>query len=297
MDTKALEYYMVIYETRSVHRAAEKLFMTQQGLSGQLRSLEKEFGTLFFQRTPRGLIPTPAGDCFYREAIRLRQELTALRREVRDLSAGKKEITLACSYGSMHVLHEGIRQFSGSHPDISVHWAEYTDAEVDRQLADQKADLAFLVEGSTEAAPPSLNLELRHIFSRRIMVLVYRGHPYFDRESLEIRDLKGEELILEGKQFHIYSEIVDACIAEGFYPNIRAETAEINLCNTLCRQKEGLGIVVDVVSDLYRQDDVHAIPLAENSMAWNVAIARNKKVPMRDSVQAFWDFIAQSVFP
>lgn len=291
MDTRAMAYYTVIYENRSIHRAAEKLYISQQGLSSILRSLEKEYGTLFFQRTPQGLRPTPAGDCFYQEARRMLKELSTVRREIRDISSGKQEITVACSFGAMHVLYGKIRQFYIKYPDINVHWVEYTDVEADRKLADQEVDLAFLIEGGDMDARPLRDLELRHLFSGRIMVLVYEGHPYYDRDQIRMEDLACENLIFEGSQFHIHQKIIDACLAHGFYPEIKAETVEINLCYTLCQMREGLGIVVDVVSDLYRQEDVHAIPLVEEGLTWDVALARKRSVHMRKSVQAFWDFL------
>lgn len=47
MDTKHLEYFRSVYEEKSIHAAAKKLFISPQGLGKIIQNLEAEFGTTF----------------------------------------------------------------------------------------------------------------------------------------------------------------------------------------------------------------------------------------------------------
>ena len=71
MNFQNLESFLVLAEEGSVTRAAERLHVSQQALSGLLARLEKEAGSpLFFRRS--GLELTYAGICLQRAAIHSR---------------------------------------------------------------------------------------------------------------------------------------------------------------------------------------------------------------------------------
>ena len=68
MDMKQLKYFLKVYELGSFSRAAQELYITQQGLNKSIQQLEKEMNTQLFIRTPQGLIPTVAGDRLRKQA-------------------------------------------------------------------------------------------------------------------------------------------------------------------------------------------------------------------------------------
>ena len=45
MNTNYLKYFITLYRTKNMHKAAEELYISQQGLSRIIQSLEKEWGT------------------------------------------------------------------------------------------------------------------------------------------------------------------------------------------------------------------------------------------------------------
>jgi DNA-binding transcriptional LysR family regulator len=61
MELRQLTYFSKVAEVGSVSKAASLLHMTQPSLSRQIRALERELGHPLFDRTPRGVEPTPAG--------------------------------------------------------------------------------------------------------------------------------------------------------------------------------------------------------------------------------------------
>jgi DNA-binding transcriptional LysR family regulator len=61
MDTSDMKCFSVLCSCKSVSRAAENLFMSQQGVSNLLQRLEKELGVELFKRTRNGLELTKYG--------------------------------------------------------------------------------------------------------------------------------------------------------------------------------------------------------------------------------------------
>lgn len=61
LNYKHLQYFLTVAKTGTVQRAAEKLHLTPQTLSGQIRGFEERLGVTLFQRKGRRLELTAAG--------------------------------------------------------------------------------------------------------------------------------------------------------------------------------------------------------------------------------------------
>lgn len=63
-----VEYFVEVYQTGHVSRAAIRLGVTQPTLTLSLQKLEDKLGMKLFHRTKQGVIPTDQGTLFYRKA-------------------------------------------------------------------------------------------------------------------------------------------------------------------------------------------------------------------------------------
>ena len=63
-----IEYFIEVYQTRHVSKAAIRLGVTQPTLTLSLQKLEDKLGTKLFHRTKQGVVPTEQGALFYRKS-------------------------------------------------------------------------------------------------------------------------------------------------------------------------------------------------------------------------------------
>ncbi|MFE0176315.1 LysR family transcriptional regulator [Streptomyces sp. NPDC059002] len=82
MDLRSLRYFIAVAEECHIGRAANRLHMTQPPLSRAIRRLEDELGVLLFERTPKGVTLTPAGEVLYDETGALLGQADRIRRRV-----------------------------------------------------------------------------------------------------------------------------------------------------------------------------------------------------------------------
>ena len=64
MDLSKLQTFLVIAREKNMTRAANQLHLTQPAVSAQLSKLEESVGQLLFDRTPKGMLLTEAGETF-----------------------------------------------------------------------------------------------------------------------------------------------------------------------------------------------------------------------------------------
>jgi DNA-binding transcriptional LysR family regulator len=78
MEFKQLEMFVAVAERRSISRAAEQVFRTQQAVSMAVAKLEKEVGDLLFHRKrPRQFELTRTGELLWeyaRQLLKIRDE-------------------------------------------------------------------------------------------------------------------------------------------------------------------------------------------------------------------------------
>src|SRR6476646_8753081 len=63
-----IEYFIEVYQTRHVSKAAIRLGVTQPTLTLSLQRLEDKLGVKLFHRTKQGVIPTEQGTLFYKKS-------------------------------------------------------------------------------------------------------------------------------------------------------------------------------------------------------------------------------------
>ena len=68
MEIQHLKYALEVERSKSISKAAEKLFVSQPFLSKAIRELEADIGIDIFNRTSRGVIPTKKGEDFLARA-------------------------------------------------------------------------------------------------------------------------------------------------------------------------------------------------------------------------------------
>ena len=168
---KRLKIFHTAAVTGNFTRAAAILGMTQPNVTGQIRSLEQEFGTELFIRDGRQLRLTPAGMLLRREAEELLafeenivREVCDSVRSVRPLRLGA---TMTCGGYVLPDLMEKYWIHTGNRVRFSLHIAN--TEEIEDALKHHAFDLA-LVEGPFDGS---------FFFSRELLrdELVIAGHP------------------------------------------------------------------------------------------------------------------------
>ncbi|MEU4193639.1 LysR substrate-binding domain-containing protein [Kribbella sp. NPDC026611] len=198
MNLEWLEVFREVAVRGSLTAAAETLGYTQPTLSRQLTALEKEMGARLFDRLPRGVRLTDAGQSLlaHAEAVLDRVELARQSLDaLRTLDAGRLRIG-AFESADATLVPQALADFRTTHPQVELSLVEAnTSALVDRLRAGE-VDLAVLSAYPQQGLDTS-RLELHYLMKDALLVALPDGHRLAHRRTLRLAEL-AEESWVEG---------------------------------------------------------------------------------------------------
>ncbi|MAZ86935.1 MAG: LysR family transcriptional regulator [Cellvibrionaceae bacterium] len=143
-----LRTYCTLVEVGHFTQTAEKLYMTQSGVSQQIRKLESHFGAPLLIREGKQFSLTDAGSRLYREGRQLLNAMTELEQNVSSdpTHAGLVRIASPGSVGLK--LYSQLLQFQVQHPELVIDFRFAPNADVASLLVEHKIDLGFMTDVS-----------------------------------------------------------------------------------------------------------------------------------------------------
>lgn len=146
MERRQLEYFLAVIDTGSLTAASRELRVAQPSLSQAIRGLERELGAPLFDRFPRGMKLTVAGEALEPSARQVQRDLEIARSSVQEivgLSSGR--IDLACLPTlALDPLSHVVGLFTQQYPAVTVRLQQpERSAEVLEMVRTGAAELGF----------------------------------------------------------------------------------------------------------------------------------------------------------
>jgi DNA-binding transcriptional LysR family regulator len=208
MELRHLRYFIAIAEERSFTGAAERLWVAQPGLSTQMRRLEAELGVQLFERHPRGIDLTQAGELFLGRARTAVSAADVALATGRDLEAGVVgSLRLGLAAGPRWQLaSELLLRFGAERPGVELTVVEAYGGTLWRDLRAGRLDA--LVAPTGHGSADLRTLELGH---EDWVVLVGTGHRLAGIGSVDAEDLQGERIAVTG---HRDGAVLDRTVSD-----------------------------------------------------------------------------------
>ncbi len=166
MELSQLESFLRVAEAGSVSRAADTLYLTQPGVTKQIRALERELDVVLFDRTRRGMQLTPAGHALLDYARRSLGLLEECREVLQDLESGVSGRLVLGAGVTTSIFHlpRWLRAFQGEHPGVDVVVRTGRSREVAALVLAREIDLGLI---TSPARHPDLVASL-HVAAGRV---------------------------------------------------------------------------------------------------------------------------------
>ncbi|MFK0195441.1 LysR substrate-binding domain-containing protein [Kitasatospora sp. NPDC090308] len=277
MELRQLRCFVAVAEELHFGRAAERLLLGQPAVSQQVRRLERELKVELFDRSPRHVRLTPAGERFLPAARNVLAAEDAARALAADLAA-PTVLRLGTVTGLGERLDDILDAYRHQAPTVHVELHSAPVRERLARLADGRLDAAFV-----RGAVPERDPDLRYLplWQDELVIALPAGHPLADRPEIDLADLADLPLLLTERRNHptLVDLVTDACARAGFRPLLGP--AHSTLQNTLAAIGTGapLWTVVYAANALMTNTRRIAFRPCRTPLALPVSLAVRRSAP------------------
>ncbi|MET9125601.1 MULTISPECIES: LysR family transcriptional regulator [unclassified Streptomyces] len=240
MELRHLQHFVAVAEDQHFTRAAERLMVSQSGLSSSIRALERELQAPLFVRTTRRVTLTEAGRALLGEAERVLAQVRAAHdavAAVQGLLRGTLSLGTEQCIAGVHVA-KLLTAFRRRHPDVEIRLRQAGSGALAEEVAAGRLDLAFGVK----TQPDGDQLRSVPLTSEPMTVLCHPTHHLAASAVVTPEELGGEAFV----DFHPDwgpRRITDAAFAAaGVRRTVTLEVSDVHSLLELV--DEGLGIAV-----------------------------------------------------
>ncbi len=231
-----LSSFLKVAEERNISRAADALFLSQPAVTQQMRTLERELGTVLFERTGKGVCLTGSGHLlleYARKSISLLDEAQRAIEEYEKGISGRLVIG-AGTTTSIFSLPPLLSRFRSSHPGIDIVVRTGGSRQVAQMVLEREVEI-----GLVTSRVPHPDLLETQLFEERILLVAPRDHP-LSYVTVDKRDLSEYALIVfpQGTGFRAYLDSV--LREEGISMRVKMETDSVEAIKSFVAV--GLGV-------------------------------------------------------
>jgi DNA-binding transcriptional LysR family regulator len=193
---RILGYVDEIARSGSIRKAAERLNLTASALNRRVMDIEEELGTLLFERRPRGVRLTSAGELFLDLARHQLSDTERMRSQIEELKGFRRGVVrIAGSQALAHsFLPASLALFRKQFPMLNFDVRILDHESAMQALAAYEVDLVLIFR------PPFMpNFRPLMALEQRLVALLPAGHPLAKRKTVRLRDCATYPMALPGR--------------------------------------------------------------------------------------------------
>ncbi len=277
-NLERLRVFYAVAQAESFTKAADSLHLTQSGISKHIKAMEEEIGVPLFEREPRKVSLTQAGEVLYETAQEVLGSVASAEQRIQELAGlrgGRLRVGASFPVG-LYVLPRLLAAYRKDHPAIEVTLAIATTASIEAKVLDNKLDFGLV---SADVHHPRL---LTFAFmTDELVVIVPPEHKWANRRNIKAQELVDETFIVAARGAGARVTVEEKLKAKGIVLTNILDF--VNVEGVKHAVEAGLGISVQprgVVQREIEAGTLTAIRLADmDPEIQYVYICRKKQIP------------------
>lgn len=192
MELRVLNYFVATAQELNMTRAAQKLLVSQPALSRQIADLEDELGVKLFNRQPRHLTLTPAGQYLYEQAKEILTLASKTKSNLQSSAVISGDLTIAAGESfAMQRLMNIVSNIIRDYPTVKIHILSGDYEFAERRLKTGAVDFAVIIGNLPLDNYASLQLPEKDTWG----VLMTKDDPLAKKSAITAEDLVGRNVL------------------------------------------------------------------------------------------------------
>ncbi|WP_271766932.1 LysR family transcriptional regulator [Aquimarina algiphila] len=241
LEIRHFTYFLAVAEELHFRKAADRLFISQPGLSRQIKQMEEIIGVALFIRNKRKVSLTVAGQYLKKELDYIFNHIDFTIKQTRLIDKGSDgEIRIGFLGSAMQtVIPELLIRANATYPDIQFSLEEMSNHfQVDAIEKDQ-LDLGFV-----RLARVPKDIEMKTVHTDTFSLALPIHHKLDTKTFTSIKQVSDEHFILFSSDYSslYYDKIMSICEDKGFTPKVSHKSVHAQTIFKLV--ESGLGVAI-----------------------------------------------------
>lgn len=240
LEWRHLRYFVAVATELNFRKAAESLYISQPGLSRQIKQLEDVLGVALFERSTRKVTLTAAGSYLKTEVGFIGNHMESVVQQLKQIAQGNLgELRIGFLGSAMqNIIPELLLKLQELHPGIQTALTEMSNRAQLDQLLHDKLDLGFVRMARVPA-----DLEMRPVFEDTFSLVVPKGQGRKPFKTLNQFQDTGFILFAQEYSPYYYDTVMSICENAGFTPKVAHKSVHAQTIFTLVANGMGVAIV------------------------------------------------------
>ncbi|TSE08812.1 LysR family transcriptional regulator [Aquimarina algiphila] len=241
LELRHFTYFLAVAEELHFRKAADRLFISQPGLSRQIKQMEEIIGVTLFIRNKRKVSLTVAGQYLKKELDYIFNHIDFTIKQTRLIDKGSDgEIRIGFLGSAMQtVIPELLIRANATYPDIQFSLEEMSNHfQVDAIEKDQ-LDLGFV-----RLARVPKDIEMKTVHTDTFSLALPIHHKLDAKTFTSVKQVSDEHFILFSSDYSslYYDKIMSICEDKGFTPKVSHKSVHAQTIFKLV--ESGLGVAI-----------------------------------------------------
>lgn len=281
MNIRDLRYLVALADHRHFGRAAAACFVSQPTLSTQIKKLEDELEVALVERAPRRVMLTPVGRDVAERARRILGEVDQLKetaRRTRDPEAGTVRLGLFPTLAP-YLLPHVVPTIRTRFPRLELLLVEDKTEIILRQLREGRLDAGVLALPLHDD-----QLHIEFLFEEPFFLAVPEAHPFARRDSIALKDLAHESLLLLEDGHCLRDQALDVCAQAGTGERTGFRATSLETLRQMVAANVGMTLLpaLAVQPPVPRSEAIHLLRFRDSSPSRQIAMVWRKSSAMND---------------
>ncbi len=273
IEFRHLKYFLAVAEDLHFRKAADRLFISQPGLSRQIKQMEIELGVKLFERHNRKVELTKVGEYLKDEVRRNQKNLEDIFKHAKLLNDGIDGDLKFGYVGSaiQKIIPNLLLKFREENPNALFSLKEMDNQKQIESLMSYDIDIGFV---RLERVPR--NLEIKPILKENFCLVLPKNHSISEENYKSMSQFKNESFILFDPKYSAFyfEKVMQIFDDSGFVPIISHNTIHASSIYKLVENNFGISIVPK--------------SLQSNNVD-NIKFIELNKIPQKTVLSAVWN--------
>ena len=242
IEFRHIKYFLAVAEDLHFRKAAERLFISQPGLSRQIKQMEEGLGVVLFERHNRKVVLTNTGEYLKNELTINLKNIEHTLNHAKLLSYGKSGNLKLGYVGSamQEIIPNLLMKFKKEYPDIVFSLKEMGNHKQIEGLLSYDLDLGFV---RSDRVPRGLTL--KPIIKESFCLVLPKSHQLNEDNFKSLTQFKEESFILFDPKYSssYYEKVMQLFDDSGFSPIVSHNTIHAGSIYKLVENNFGISIV------------------------------------------------------